>query len=72
MVKVFENFGQSFIHWAVEPKKVNFGFYDGRYYAAFSLILKIEDMQGNPVLEREEEISLRIIPEQYKEHEQHL
>jgi len=72
MVKVFENFGQSFIHWAVEPKKVNFGFYDGRYYAAFSLILKIEDMQGNPVLEREEEISLWITPEQYKEHEQHL
>jgi GWxTD domain-containing protein len=72
MVKVFENFGQFFIHWAVEPKKVNFGFYDGKYYAAFSLILKIEDMQGNPVFEREEEISLRITPEQYKEHEQHL
>ncbi|GAI34959.1 unnamed protein product, partial [marine sediment metagenome] len=29
-------------------------------------------MQGNPVLEREEELSLRITPEQYKEHEQHL
>jgi len=72
MVKVFENFSQSFIHWVVEPKKVNFGFFDGRYYAAFSLILKIEDMQGNPVLEREEEISLRITPEQYKEHERHL
>lgn len=72
MVKVFENFGQSFIHWAVEPEKVNFGFFDGRYYAAFNLILKVEDMQGNPVLEREEEISLRITPEQYKEHERHL
>lgn len=72
MVKVFENFGQSFIHWAVEPKKVTFRLLDGRHYAAFNLILKIEDMEGNPVLEREEEISLKITPEQYREHERHL
>lgn len=71
-VKVFENFNQPFIHWAVEPKKVSFGFFEGVYYAAFNLLLKLEDMQGNSVLEREEEISLKITPEQYKEHERQL
>lgn len=68
-VKVFKNFNQFFIHWAVEPKKVNFAFYEGKYYASFQLILRIEDIRGNPVLEKEEEIPLRITPEQYREHE---
>ena len=71
-VKVFKNFNQFFIHWALEPKKVNFAFYEGKYYATFQLILRIEDTQGNPVLEKEEEIPLRITPEQYKKHEQQL
>jgi GWxTD domain-containing protein len=68
-IRVFKNFNQFFIHWAVEPKKVNFAFYEGKYYAAFQLILRIEDTRGNPVLEKEEEIPLRITPEQYREHE---
>ncbi len=72
MVKVFQNFNQSFIHWAIEPKKLNFGIIDNKYYAAFNLILKLEDMQENPVLEKEEEILISLTPEQYKEHERHL
>ncbi|MFB0564135.1 MAG: GWxTD domain-containing protein [Candidatus Aminicenantaceae bacterium] len=68
-VKVFKNFNQFFIHWAVEPKKVNFAFYEGKYYAAFQLILRVEDNLGNPILEKDEEIPLRITPEQYKKHE---
>lgn len=71
-VKVFKNFNQFFIHWAVEPKKVNFALYEGKYYAVFQLILRIEDTQGNPVLEKEEEITLRITPEQYKKHERQI
>ena len=71
-VKVFKNFNQFFIHWAVEPKKVNFAFYEGKYYAAFQLILRIEDTRGNPVLEKEGEIPLKITPEQYREHERQL
>lgn len=71
-LKVFKNFNQFFIHWAVEPKKVNFAFYEGKYYANFQLILRIEDTQGNPVLEKEEEIPLKITPEQYKKHERQL
>ncbi len=72
LVKVFDNFNQSFIHWAIEPKKVNFGFYENRYYAVFQIILKLEDMLGNPVFEKAEDMTLRITPEQYKTHERQL
>jgi GWxTD domain-containing protein len=71
-VKVFKNFNQFFIHWAVEPKKLNFAFYEDKYYAVFQLILRMEDEQGHPVLEKEEEISLKITPDQYKRHERQL
>jgi len=71
-IKIFKNFNQFFIHWAVEPKKVNFALYEGKYYAVFQLILRIEDTQGNPVLEKDEEIPLKISPELYKKHERQL
>lgn len=71
-VKVFRNFNQFFIHWAIEPKKINFAFYEGKYYAVFQLILRIEDTQGNPILEKEEEIPLKITPDQYRKHERQL
>ncbi|NOR22261.1 MAG: GWxTD domain-containing protein [Candidatus Aminicenantes bacterium] len=72
LIKVFDNFNQSFIHWAIEPKKVNFGFYENRYYAVFQIILKLEDMLGNPVFEKTDDMTLRITPEQYKTHERQL
>ncbi len=71
-VKVFKNNGQFFVHWALEPSKINFVSYQGRYYATFELILRIEDLEGNLVLEKEEEIPLRITPEEYKQHERRL
>lgn len=71
-VKIFKNFNQFFIHWAVEPKKLNLALHKGQYYAVFQLILRIEDEQGNPVLEKEEEIPLKITPEQYKKYERRL
>jgi GWxTD domain-containing protein len=72
IVKIFDNFGQSFIHWAIEPKKVSFAFYEDQYYAVFQIILKLEDMRGNPVFEKAEDMTLRITPEQYKAHERQL
>jgi len=71
-IKVFKNFNQFFLHWAIEPKKVNFAFYEDNYYAVFLLILRIEDIQGTPLLEKEEEIPIRITPEQYRKHERQL
>lgn len=71
-VKAFKNDNQFFLHWALEPEKVNFSFYQERYYAVYQLILRMEDTQGNLILEKEEEIPLQITPEQYQKHERQL
>jgi GWxTD domain-containing protein len=68
-VKVFKSSGQFFIHWSCEPEKVSFAQYGETYSANFDLILKMEDLQGNPILEKEEEIPLKLNAEQYKKHE---
>ena len=71
-VKVFKNGDQFYIHWTLEPKKINFASYQGKYYSTFQLNLRIEDTQGNLVLEKEGEIPIQITPEQYKQHERQL
>jgi len=71
-VKVFKNGDQFYIHWTLEPKKINFASYQGRYYSTFQLNLRIEDIHGNLILEKEEEIPIQITPEQYKQHERQL
>jgi GWxTD domain-containing protein len=71
-VKIFKNGDQFYIHWTLEPKKINFASYQGRYYSTFQLNLRVEDTQGNLVLEKEEEIPIQITPEQYKQHERQL
>lgn len=70
--KVFRHAGQPFIHWALEPRRINFVDRGGRYQASFELVLRLEDGQGNPVLEKTEEIPLAVTPEQYKAHERRL
>ncbi len=71
-VKVFKNNDQPFIHWTIEPKRINFAFYQGQYYSTFQLLIRIEDIQGNLILEKDEEILLQITPEEYKKHERQL
>ncbi len=68
-VKVFKESGQPFIHWTIEPEKMNFGAYRAEIYASFEFILRLEDVHGSPIFERTEEIPLQMTPEQYKEHE---
>jgi GWxTD domain-containing protein len=63
LIKVFQNAGQDFIHWSIEPDKVNLSFYEGKYYAALQLVLRIEDAEGNVILETEENIPVSISPE---------
>jgi len=63
LIKVFRSAGQDFIHWSIEPDKVNLSYYDGKYYAALQLILRIEDTKGNVVMEREENIPVSISPD---------
>jgi GWxTD domain-containing protein len=70
--KVFRHGGQPFIHWALEPKKINFVDRGGRYQASFELVLRLEDGQGNPIVEKIEEVPLTVTPDQYKAHERRL
>jgi GWxTD domain-containing protein len=71
-VKVFKNAEHFYLHWTLEPKKINFAFYKDKYYASFQMVLRMEDFEGNLVLEKEEEIPLEISPEDYKQHERQL
>jgi GWxTD domain-containing protein len=68
-IKVFKTGGQSFLHWSIEPEKMNFGTQGNAIYASFELVLRIENGQGLPVFERSEEIPLKLTAEQYKTHE---
>lgn len=71
-VKVFKNYGQPYIHWSLEPSQINFSTYKDKYYASFQLITRIEDTKGNVILEKDEEISLSITPQNYKQHQHQL
>lgn len=68
-VKLFREGGQPFLHWSIEPDKMNFGQQGGSIYASFELVLRVEDARGTAVFERTEEIPLRMTPEQYKANE---
>ncbi len=67
--KVFCHEGGFFLHWTLEPRKMSFADRGERYQAVYDLIIRLEDGEGNLVLEKDEEIPLAITPEQYKEHE---
>ncbi|MFZ2055156.1 MAG: GWxTD domain-containing protein [Candidatus Aminicenantales bacterium] len=70
--KVFRHGGQPYVHWALEPKKINFVDRGGRYQASFELVLRLEDGEGNPIFEKVEEIPLTVTPDQYKAHERQV
>jgi GWxTD domain-containing protein len=68
-LRVFREAGQTFLHWSIEPEKMNFGTQESAIYASFELVLRLEDGRGATVFERTEEIPLRVSAEQYKAHE---
>lgn len=67
--KILKAAGQPFLHWTIEPEKMNFGTQGSAIYASFELVLRLENVQGLPVFERTEEIPLKLSAEQYKTHE---
>lgn len=69
LVRILKEKDQPFVHWTIEPEKMNFGAQDDRIYAAFELVLRLEDMGGRAILERTDEVPLRLTAEQYKAHE---
>lgn len=71
-IKIFKINGQDYLHWTLEPKKINFAEYQGTPYASFQLITRIEDMEENLVLEKDEEIPLKISPKEYERYNRQI
>jgi GWxTD domain-containing protein len=68
-LKILSGRGQPFVHWSIEPERMNFEETDGGFRANFEFVLRVEDLRGNPVFQRTEEIPLKLTSEQYKAHE---
>jgi GWxTD domain-containing protein len=68
LVRIFRTSGVDFIHWTLEPSRVNFAERNGSYVASFELVLRLVDGAGRTVLEQAEEIPLRLSEEQYRQH----
>jgi GWxTD domain-containing protein len=69
LVRVFRQGGGQYLHWSLEPGRMNFAERNGGYYASFELILRMEDAEGRAVLETQEEVPLRITADKYKQNE---
>lgn len=69
LVKVFRAGGADFIHWTLEPARINFAQRNDAYVASFELDLRLVDAAGRTVFEQNEEIPLKISAGQYKQHE---
>jgi GWxTD domain-containing protein len=69
LVRVFRQRGGQYLHWSIEPGRMNFAERSGGYYASFELILRMEDTEGRAVLETQEEIPLHITAAEYKQNE---
>ena len=67
--KVLKTAGQPFLHWSIEPEKMNFGTQGSSIYASFELVFRLENGRGVPVFESTDEIPLKLTAEQYKTHE---
>ena len=68
-VRLFRAAGQPFLHWTIEPDRMSFAQRGDAYFAGFELVVRMEDLQGKVILERTEEIPVRLTPEQYKANE---
>lgn len=55
-----------FVHWTIEPDRINFAETNGVYAAIYELTIRLEDLNGNPVLNRTEEVPLRLNREQFE------
>jgi GWxTD domain-containing protein len=68
-VRLFRSAGQPFLHWSIEPDKMSFAPRGDGFFAGFELIVRMEDSSGKLLLEKTEEIPLRLTAAQYKDHE---
>ena len=68
LVRVYRAAGVDFVHWMLEPSRVNFAERNGVYVASFELVLRLVDKGGRTVMEQVEEIPLRLTQTQYQQH----
>ena len=68
-VRLFRTAGQPFLHWSIEPDRMSFAQRGDVFYAGFELVVRMEDLKGNLLLERTEDIPVRLTPDQYKSNE---
>lgn len=68
-VKVFSAGGQPFIHWAIEPDRMNMVQSGETIAAGFEIVLRLEDARGTSIYETTEDVPLKLTPEEYKAHE---
>lgn len=66
LARVFPEGQHYFIHWSIEPDKINFAEVSGVYSATYELTVRLEDLSGQPILTRTEEIPLRLNREQFQ------
>lgn len=66
VARVFPEGQYYFVHWSVEPDKINFAEVSGVYSATYELTVRLEDLAGQPVLSRTEEVPLRLNREQFQ------
>lgn len=69
LVRVFRSGGANFLHWTLEPSRLNFAQRNDAYVASFELVLRIVDAAGHSVWEQDEEIPLKLSEGQYRAHE---
>jgi GWxTD domain-containing protein len=60
LFKLFSQGGQPFLHWSIEPSRINLSQYQGSFYAEFMLVVNIQDLNGKPLYEMEEIIPISV------------
>ena len=68
-VRLFRTAGQPFLHWSIEPDRMSFAQRGDVFYAGFELVVRMEDLKGSLVLEKTEDIPVRLTSAQYKANE---
>jgi len=68
VVKVFNQDGLNFIHWSLEPDRINFAENWGIYSAIYELTIRVEDKSGQTIMGRTEEVPLRLNRQQFEAH----
>ncbi len=66
LARVFLHGDYYFVHWAIEPDKINFAETQGIYSAIYELTIRLEDLSGNQIFGKTEEIPLRLNRQQFE------